>query len=53
MEPLHTDGGRAGMAVFPEPQIHLTIDETDARGLVARITIDHPSHLNILNTSLN
>jgi enoyl-CoA hydratase len=40
------------MAVFPEPQIHLAIDETDARGLVARITIDHPSHLNILNTPL-
>jgi len=40
------------MAASPEPQIHLTIDETDARGLVARITIDHPSHLNILNTAL-
>ena len=52
MEPLHTDGGQVGMAASPEPQIHLTIDETDARGLVARITIDHPSHLNILNTSL-
>ena len=40
------------MAASPEPQIYLTIDETDARGLVARITIDHPSHLNILNTAL-
>src|SRR5262249_32880188 len=51
-EPLHPDGGQAGMATSPAPQIHLTIDETDARGLVARITIDHQSHLNILNTSL-
>jgi enoyl-CoA hydratase/carnithine racemase len=33
-------------------QIHLTMDEADARGMVARITIDHQSHLNILNTSL-
>jgi len=41
-----------GMASSTESQLHLTIDEADARGLVARITIDHPSHLNILNTSL-
>ena len=40
------------MAASLEPQLHVTIDETDARGLVARITIDYPSHLNILNTSL-
>ena len=40
------------MASSTESQLHLTIDEADARGLVARITIDHPSHLNILNTSL-
>ena len=52
MEPLDTDRGRVGMAASLEPQLHVTIDETDARGLVARITIDYPSHLNILNTSL-
>jgi enoyl-CoA hydratase/carnithine racemase len=40
------------MTASPEPQIHLTLDESDARGLVARITIDYPSHLNILNTPL-
>ena len=28
------------------------MDEADARGIVARITIDHQSHLNILNTPL-
>jgi hypothetical protein len=32
----HMDGGQVGMAASPEPQINLTIDETDARGLVAR-----------------
>jgi len=51
MEPLDTDRGRVGMAASLEPQLHVTIDETDARGLVARITIDYPSHLNILNDS--
>ena len=40
------------MASSTESQLHLAIDEADARGLVARITIDHQSHLNILNTSL-
>ena len=40
------------MASSTESQIHLTMDEADARGLVARITIDHQSHLNILNTPL-
>ena len=40
------------MASSAESQIHLTIDEADARGMVARITIDHQSHLNILNTPL-
>jgi enoyl-CoA hydratase len=41
-----------GMASSTASQIHLTIDEADARGMVARITIDHQSHLNILNTPL-
>jgi enoyl-CoA hydratase/carnithine racemase len=40
------------MTASSAPQIHLTLDETDARGLVARITIDYSSHLNILNTPL-
>src|SRR5215510_8730795 len=41
-----------GMASSTESQLHLAIDEADARGTVARITIDYQSHLNILNTSL-
>jgi hypothetical protein len=41
-----------GMASSPEARIHLTLDEADARGTVAQITIDHPSQLNILNTAL-
>jgi enoyl-CoA hydratase/carnithine racemase len=40
------------MASSAEAQIHVTIDEADARGMVARITIDHQAHLNILNTPL-
>jgi enoyl-CoA hydratase/carnithine racemase len=40
------------MASSTESQIHLSVDDTDARGMVARITIDHQSHLNILNTPL-
>jgi len=40
------------MVSSTESQIHLTFDEADGRGMVARITIDHQSHLNILNTSL-
>jgi enoyl-CoA hydratase len=41
-----------GMASSPEARIHLTLDEADARGTVARISIDHPSQLHILNTAL-
>jgi len=52
MDHLHTNGAREGMASSTESQIHLTMDEADARGMVARITIDHQSQLNILNTSL-
>jgi enoyl-CoA hydratase/carnithine racemase len=40
------------MASSTESQIHLAMDEGDTRGIVARITIDHQSHLNILNTPL-
>ena len=40
------------MVPSTESQIHLTMDEADARGMVARIIIDHQSQLNILNTSL-
>src|SRR5262249_19178380 len=40
------------MASSTEAQIHLTMDEADARGMVAQIIIDHQSQLNILNTPL-
>jgi enoyl-CoA hydratase len=40
------------MASAAEPQIHVTVDEAEARGLVARITINHQARLNILNTPL-
>ena len=35
-----------------EPDVSLTIDESDARGCVARIVIDHRARINILNTPL-
>src|SRR5262245_57188687 len=44
--------GLEGMASSTEAHIHLTMDEADARGIVARITIDYQPHLNILNTPL-
>jgi enoyl-CoA hydratase/carnithine racemase len=33
-------------------KIGLTVDDHDERGCVARITVDHPTRLNILNSSL-
>src|SRR5262249_21385512 len=44
--------GLEGMASSTESQLYLAIDEADARGLVAQITMPHSSPLNLLNTSL-
>lgn len=38
------------MTDHPEPEVRLDLDDYAAQGAVARITIDYPSRLNVLNT---
>ena len=38
------------MTDHPEPKIRLDVEDRKAKGVVARITVDYPSRLNVLNT---
>ncbi len=40
------------MTDHPEPKIRLALEDDKAQGLVARITVDYPSRLNVLNTKM-